>query len=65
MAFKVNDYAVLRTGEDAQVYKVEEIDGFYVKLKYKRGDDFAYTETDICRLIKPSRNQMKMFKETI
>lgn len=63
--FEVNDYVTLRTGIDAQVYTVEEIDGFWVKLKYKCGSQYSYTETDVCRLLKPSKEQMEMFKETI
>jgi hypothetical protein len=61
MAFKVDDYVVLRAGSDAQVYTIDELDGYYVKLAYKRGDQLAYTETDVCRLMKPSKEQMKNF----
>lgn len=61
VVFEVDDYVVLRAGSDAQVYTIDELDGFYVKLSYKRGDTLAYTETDVCRLMKPSEEQMKNF----
>lgn len=59
--FKVNDYCVLRKAEDAQVYTIEGIDGFVVKLKYLIGRNIARTETDVCRVMKPSDAQMKRF----
>lgn len=59
--FKVNDYCVLRKAEDAQVYTIEFMDGFVVGLKWRAGRDIMRTETDVCRIMKPSEEQMKRF----
>jgi hypothetical protein len=58
---KVNDYCVLRKADDAQVYTIDSIDGFVVTLTYRVGDDVMRTETDVCRVMKPSKEQMKRF----
>lgn len=56
--FNLNDQVVLNKCADAQVYEIDEQDGFVVKLRYKCGEKYSYTETDVCRIMKPSKDQL-------
>lgn len=61
MAFKANDYVVVRAGGDAQVYTLKSIEGYTAKLSYPVGRRIAFTECDVSLLRKPSEEQMKKF----